>query len=222
MHKSRSPYRTYQEVPLKKLLSFLLVFALLLVPFAVARGEEGPEILKSGDYQYALLEDGTAEIREYTGKADSLEIPDTLDGHPVTRIGYNAFSSCSSLTSIIIPDSVTAIGSRAFYWCNSLTSITIPDSVTSIGDDAFSWCKNLTSITVPDGVTAIGAKAFSGCTGLTSITIPDSVTSIGDSAFNDCNEALTITVPRGSYAAQYCKKNGLSYTYPDALDWLTN
>ena len=304
MHKSRSPYRTYQEVPLKKLLSFLLVFALLLVPFAVARGEEGPEILKSGDYQYALLEDGTAEIREYTGKADSLEIPDTLDGHPVTRIGYNAFSSCSSLTSIIIPDSVTAIGDYTFFNCTSLTSITIPDSVTaiganpfryckalttitvspdhpalavidgvlfskadkrlvcyptaftetayaipqgitcvgddafsgcgnltsialpdsvtSIGDEAFSDCSSLTSITIPDSVTSIGAKAFSGCTGLTSITIPDSVTSIGDSAFNDCNEALTITVPRGSYAAQYCKKNGLSYTYPDALDWLTN
>ena len=161
---------------MKKLLPFLLAFALLLVPFTAARGEEEPEILTSGDYQYALLEDGTAEIREYTGKADSLEIPDTLDGHPVTRIGYNAFSYNTSLASVAIPNSVISIGN----------------------------------------------SAFSNCTSLTSITLPDSVTFIGDSAFNDCNEELIITVPRGSYAAQYCKKNGLSYTYPDALDWLNN
>ena len=140
----------------------------------------------------------------------------------ITCVGDDAFSGCGNLTSITIPDSVTSIGAGAFSGCSSLTSITLPDSVTAIGDYAFSWCERLTSITIPDSVTSIGAKAFSGCTGLTSITIPDSVTSIGDSAFNDCNEALTITVPRGSYAAQCCKKNGLSYTYPDALDWLTN
>ena len=149
---------------MKKLLSFLLVFAVLLVPFTAARGEEGPEILKSGDYQYALLEDGTAEIREYTGKADSLEIPDTLDGHPVTRIGYNAFSSCSSLTSIIIPDSVTSIGAGAFSGCSSLTSITLPDSVTSIGANPFRYCNALTKITVsPDqpALAVIGGVLFS-------------------------------------------------------------
>ena len=95
------------------------------------------------------------------------EIP--LDGS-VTSIGDSAFSGCSGLTSITIPDGVTSIGNSAFHGCRGLTSITIPDGVTSIGDSAFSGCRGLTSITIPDGVTRIGDYAFYGCSSLTSIT----------------------------------------------------
>ena len=57
-----------------------------------------------------------------------------------------AFSSCSGLTSVTIPDSVTSIGKYAFFGCRGLTSVTIPDSVTSIGDYSFNDCSSLTSI----------------------------------------------------------------------------
>lgn len=106
------------------------------------------ETFTSGDYEYALLDDGTVEITGYNGKAEKLTIPDTLAGKKVTSIGDMAFHWRSSLTSISIPHSVTSIGDYAFSWCKSLTSITIPDSVTSIGDYAFSYCSNLT-LTVP-------------------------------------------------------------------------
>jgi hypothetical protein len=86
-----------------------------------------------------------------------------------------AFSGCSSLASVTIPDSVTVIGSKAFYGCNSLTSISIPDSVTSIGDNAFYRCSNLTSITIPESITLIGNRAFVGCSSLKSILIPSGV-----------------------------------------------
>ena len=71
----------------------------------------------------------------------------------------------------VIPDdgSVTSIGDRAFSWCSSLKSIVIPDSVTSIGDSAFSWCGSLTNIVIPDSVTSIGGWAFSDCKSLKTI-----------------------------------------------------
>ena len=68
-------------------------------------------------------------------------------GNQVTSIRSYAFSDCSSLTSITIPESVTSIGGSAFSGCSSLTSITIPKGMTSIGGIAFAYCSSLTSIT---------------------------------------------------------------------------
>ena len=161
---------------------------------------------------------------EWCSCLTGVTIPDS-----VTSIGDFAFRSCSSLMGVTIPSSVTSIGDRTFYKCSSLTGVTIPSSVTSIGDSAFSCCDCLTSVTIPNGVTSIGNLAFYNCSSLKSVTIPDSVTSIGKKAFavyeNGAyvpNPALTLTVPRNSYAAQYCRDNGLKYQYPDSLDWLLN
>ena len=60
--------------------------------------------------------------------------------YQVKYISGDAFCSCSSLTSVTIPESVTSIGDYAFYGCSGLTSVTIPKSVTGIGDYAFQYC----------------------------------------------------------------------------------
>ena len=129
----------------------------------------------------------------------------------VTSIGWRTFYNCSSLTSITISNSVTTIGSSAFEGCSSLTSITIPNSVTTIGSSAFKGCSSLTSaITVPNGVTSIGSSAFEGCSSLTSITIPNSVTSIENSAFRGCSSLPAITIPSGVTSIGYSAFSGCS------------
>ncbi|MDD7417687.1 MAG: leucine-rich repeat protein [Treponemataceae bacterium] len=109
----------------------------------------------------------------------------------LTEILSNAFSGCTSLTSVTIPDSVTSIGDYTFRY-TSLTSVTIPNSVTSIGYMAFYGCTSLTSVTIPDSVTSIETDAFYGCTSLSSVTIPDSVTSIGAGAFYECTSLSSV------------------------------
>ncbi len=160
-------------------------------------------------YEYNILEDGTAEITNYSGNATELSIPSEIDGYKVTSIGKSAFYNGYALTTIIIPDTVTNIGESAFAYCQRLTTIKIPDSVTSIGDSAFFCCWDLTTITIPNSVTSIGCDAFSGCDILTTVIMSDSVTSIGDSAFFNCYSLKEITIPDsvtsiGESAFAYC------------------
>ena len=110
----------------------------------------------------------------------------------VISFGNGAFSHCTSLTSMRIPNSATTIGNRAFESCTSLVSITIPDSVTSIGDQAFSSCTSLESIIIPNGVTTIGIAEFYKCHSLTYIILPNSITEIGELAFLDCLKLTAI------------------------------
>ena len=152
--------------------------------------------------KYRLDEENlTAEVIQKKGYEGNIIIPETVVlkkvAYRVTGIGEEAFYACSSLNSIVIPDSVTSIGSRAFGSCYSLTSIVIPDRVTSIGEWAFANCDYITSIVIPDSVTSIGEGAFNECHSLTSMVIPDGVTSIGRSAFANCDSLTSIVIGNG-------------------------
>jgi Flp pilus assembly protein protease CpaA len=160
------------------------------------------------------------------GRQGAYIIPDG-----VTSFG-SAFSGCTDLTSVTIPNSVTSIGDWAFAACSSLTSVAIPNSVASIGNYAFEGCTGLTSVTIPQSVTEIGERAFYDCRSLTSVTIPKSVTEIGEWAFHDCSSLTKIDVENDNTAyssvdgvlfnkAQHAliayphSKQGTSYIIPD-------
>jgi hypothetical protein len=115
-----------------------------------------------------------------------------LSGSTFTSIGSYAFSACTSLTGIILPNGVDSIQNNAFYDCG-LTSIIIPDSVTSIGDTAFGNCGSLTNVSIGNGVTAIGVS-FNGCSNLTNVSIGSDVATINSAAFSNCPKLSTVTI----------------------------
>ncbi len=127
--------------------------------------------------------------------------------------------SCSTLTSIAIPNSITRIGDGAFYGCSSLSSITIPNSVTRIGEGAFSGCCSLNKMTVDTNnkyydsrkkcnaiIETATNKLIVGCS---TTTIPNSVTSLGNYVFSGCSSLTSITIPNsvtslGNYVFSGC------------------
>ena len=145
----------------------------------------------SGDMVYQAS-DNAATLVRYFGSDSKVDIPAELGGKPVTEIGMLAFTNCSGLTKVTIPEGVTSIGAGAFQSCGSLTEVTIPKSVETIGDGAFSSCSSLTEVTIPEGVTSIKDSAFQSCSSLTEVTIPKSVTSIGWGAFIECDALTTV------------------------------
>jgi len=172
-------------------------------------------------------------ITGYIGSKTVVNIPPRIQNRPVIGIGYYAFSSRDSLTSLVIPSSVNSIRDFAFYGCTGLTSITIPNSVTNIGDNAFGGCNSITAINVDAANTAyisqdgvlynknkttliqypVGKKALS-------FTIPNSVINIGDSAFSNCSSLTSVSISDsvtsiGNGVFAFCK-NLASVTIPNS------
>lgn len=165
-----------------------------------------------GDYTDVVIpsyiEDSWGDVEPVTqigdwAFEDNTSITSVVLPNTVTHIGEAAFESCTSLRSIYIPDSVTSLGAEAFYGCLALENIIIPDSVTSIGSDAFRGCISLTSISIPDSVTSLGWYAFSECTSLRTATLPDTLTSIPTGLFYNCESLTHFTIPKGVTSIRY-------------------
>ncbi len=149
-------------------------------------------------------------------------VPYSGKTYSVTSIGEYAFSNCSGLSSIEIPNSVTSIGWGAFEYCSGLTSITIPESVTSIGAQAFEG-SGLTRAEFAN-IESLCKISFDDFTGnplyyaehlyidgqeVKDVVIPENVTSIGKYTFFGCSGLKSVTIGNSvtgiaNYAFECC------------------
>ncbi|MBN1778023.1 MAG: leucine-rich repeat domain-containing protein [Clostridiales bacterium] len=203
---------------MRRISSLLLMIIVIASPIIPAVSESvGMAVLGSNDCEYIVNADGYAVITMYYGLEEYLTIPTELDGYSIVGIGDNAFSGCSSLISISLPDSIQSIGDSAFAYCSFLTSVQLPNNLQSIGDTAFSYDPLLTAVQLPNSLLSIGHLAFAGCSSLTSFYLPNSIQSIGDWAFADY-DALILIVEPDSYAYEYAVLFWLPYQYADSFD----
>lgn len=102
-------------------------------------------------FEYRIT-NNTVFINKYTGDQPVVEIPDTIEGFPVTALDAYAFSG-QEVTEIYLPPSLEKIGSYAFYNCFSLTTLHFYSSIHDIGAGTFTGCHKiaLLDIWVVDG-----------------------------------------------------------------------
>ncbi len=93
----------------------------------------------------------------------------------IKTIQHGAFSDCN-LKSVKLPNQLEVIEAMAFYLNSSLKSIILPRTVQSIGNSAFEECSSLESIYLPQTIKTIGSRVFYNVTAtfyLEGTTIPE-------------------------------------------------
>lgn len=183
------------------------------IPEKIFADDSGDSItIKTIEY-----EEGTIEIASiknfyrYKGSVKNVIIPSTariistsaflgftllsnIDISNINVIGQNAFGSCESLETIIIPSEIIELKDKTFNNCINLRSVVMGENIVKIGANVFSNCKNLSKIVLPSKLEKIGIKAFSNCEALKQIIIPFEVTSIEQSAFSGCSNLEKIVI----------------------------
>ena len=183
------------------------------------------EYLAEEELEYKLNANGQGYTVTGLGTCyDTVIIPSTYNGLPVTRIDDYAFSGNTSITSVVISDSVKSIAGTAFYKCSNLLEIKVDaqnawhcdvDGVLFNKAKDTLVCypigKSESSYTIPNGVISVDRYAFA-CSRLAVIEIPESVASVEFRAFAECRNLTFIELPESvtfidSYA--FCDSSSL-------------
>ena len=155
-----------------------------LVSFHVA---DGNSVYSSTD-GVLFSSDKSTLLRYPTARSGDYSVPSGTEA-----IGASAFSSCTGMTRIHLPDSISSIGACAFM-ASSLTAINLPQGITEIGWHTFNAC-NLSAIAIPDSVLNIRFSAFMGCPNLASVSLPAGLQVIESWAFMGCPALQEIVLP---------------------------
>ena len=148
-----------------------------------------------------------AEPSVASGTVGAIVIPETIDGTRVVAIGDYAFSGCSGITSITLPNTITNIGAYAFSGC-AIAEIDLPAGLRSLGGAAFLNCKKLKSIVVPGGVACLSSRAglvvesssgSSSCSGIISGGLGPNYSSTSSTSTWSTSTTGSATISEGTF-----------------------
>ncbi len=130
--------------------------------------------------------------------------------YTVAEVEESAFSNCSSIKSVILPNTVKVLGKATFYDCSSLEKVTLPNSLVEIGKSVFYKCANLKTVNIPKSVEKIGNGAFRMCPKMTTFTVDNENANFSSDdkgiLFNK-NKTELIRFPEGSAITDYTVPN---------------
>lgn len=146
-----------------------------------------------------ILSDGSTQryvvVTGANTAAAHIVIPETIHGLAVEEIARMAFSSCSTLRTITLPQNLTVIGDYAFMG-SGLREIIIPETVTSVGTGALRNCRGLISIAWPSSLSALPSGVLAGCISLLRLSLPEGVAVLEEEALMGCANLMNLHLPQ--------------------------
>ena len=112
-------------------------------------------------------------------------------------VAERAFSGCSKLVKVTLPNTLKYIGANAFGGNQAtdgtgLTEIVLPDSVETIGEGAFRNSSKLASANIGSGMKSVGSRAFAN-TAISSLTY-NAHAELGEDIFSGVTVEGTLTI----------------------------
>lgn len=141
-------------------------------------------------------DDNYALLSYPAGRQGSYTIPSTVHGKVIDQIWTSGFEGASGLTDITISPSIGRLGTSAFE-ATSLTNVVIPDTVERVDPAVFQNCTSLVSVKLPEGLSEIDQYMFANCIRLQHVDMPDSITKINIYAFHNCTSLTSLALPKG-------------------------
>ena len=142
----------------------------------------GTEALSYGDFEYTVLDDGTAEIAGYTGTEKKSRIPSEIGGKTVTSIAAGAFAENVPFDKSVISDSARSISDYAYGLWKVAEAEIIPTVSASVLEYAASLISDIASVNLATLGTTVGKYAAEQWAAAESQKLPEVIGKIGNYA----------------------------------------
>ncbi len=178
-------------------------------------------IVRIQDFVYRLTAE-SAVLKSWNKTRATVELPNFVEGLPVTDIDPEAFSGCTALRDLSLPVEIQHLPMPELKRCRTLEAIRVsPLHRDFSSQDGILYNKDKSElldcpparrkpVNVPETVRKIGKDAFSGCEELTKIRLPEQLEYIGEKAFSRCKKLRSLELSDSVY-----------WIAPHALDFCT-
>lgn len=234
---------------IKKIVSVLLCILMVTATFAGCSTDALKSLVGNkkldNKVQYQVI-DNEVHIVKYTDSTERtvIEVPDEIDGVPVTAIDDFSLFNAESLETIKIGKNVKEIGPWSMtnnyhlkefvvdeanpYFCSvdgvlfskdMKTIIYFPPGKGINGYDGFGTATNFTTYEIPEGVETVGTKCFYKCYYIEEIKIPSTVKRIEEKAFHRVSKLNKLELPEG---LEFIGKDAFAYCFSENYKSDTN
>ena len=156
------------------------------------------------------VEDNTYCLQIYpSGKGPDYTIPESVQGHKVTKTWPGALEGAEALKHITISRNLKELGTASFAE-SGLVDCTIPKTVEILGDSMFKKCKDLKSVTINAKAESIGQCFFEKCVALQDIKWPEDFKYLELYALRDCSAMTHLDLPEGFLQSEPAAFDGMS------------